>query len=62
MLHAKCCTALLDAGALQPKFPVPMLQGGVRSLGDLHDDDADSDSSGDQGNELFTGGAKRCCL
>ena len=38
------------------------LQGGVRSLGDLQDEDGDSDSSGDQGNELFTGGAKRCSL
>jgi hypothetical protein len=38
------------------------LQGGVRSLGDLQDEDGNSDSSGDQGNELFTGGAKRCSL
>ena len=32
----------------------------MRSLGDLRDEEEDSDSEGEQGNELFTGGAKRC--
>ncbi len=34
-------------------------QGGVRSLGDLQDD-SNSEDEGDQSNELYTGGAKRC--
>ena len=56
--QAACCLASHNA-SFQPKARLPMLQGGVRSLGDLQDEDGDSDSSGDQGNELFTGGAKR---
>lgn len=37
-------------------------QAGVRGLGDLDASTDDDSEDGERGNELYTGGAKRCCL